>query len=87
MTAKKPTLVYVEWADAHADSTWAHVDEINDDGEYLVRSVGWLLEPASGGKQGHLSLCQSLTVDHFIDHVIHIPIAMVRKTTKLKLRN
>lgn len=70
------------WADAHADAegTWTPLSEIEDSGEYLVQSVGWLLTVGDGAKTDHVSLAQSITPDDMGDHIIHIPKAMVRQT-------
>lgn len=76
--------VLVIWADAHADlETWTHPDDIEDSGEYLVKSIGWQLPTGDGGKADHLTICQSQTPDGDVDHVLHIPIGMVRKTVLL----
>ena len=76
--------VLVVWADAHADlETWTHPDDIDDNGEYLVRSVGWHLPVGDGGKTDHMTLCQSQTPNGDIDHVLHIPVGMVRTVTVL----
>jgi len=73
------TPVIVTWADAHAGvDHWMPLDELEDDGEYLVQSVGWLLPADDGGKQGHVTVAQSLTPDEHVDHVLHIPVSMVR---------
>jgi hypothetical protein len=82
------TPILVVWADAHADlETWTHPDEIEDTGEYLVRSIGWQLPAGEGGKQDHLTICQSQTPDGDVDHVLHIPIGMVRRTVLLDNHN
>ena len=73
------TAVVVHWADAHAGTEhWTPVEELDDDGEYIVASVGWLLPVDEGGKPDHVTLVQSLTVDDHVDHVLHIPVSMVR---------
>ena len=76
----------VEWADAFAtSSTWQFADEIDDTGEHLVRSSGWLLMPGSGGQSGHISLAQSVGPEQSVDHIINIPIGMIRKIHRLSL--
>ena len=71
--------VKVIWADAHSDSAgWTGVKDHVDEGEYLVHTMGWLLTDADGGKPGHVSVCQSYTPDEDVDHILHIPQAMVR---------
>lgn len=73
------TAAVVRWADAHAGTEhWTPLDELEDDGEYLVESVGWLLPVDEGGKPDHVTLVQSVTPDEHVDHVIHIPVSMVR---------
>jgi uncharacterized protein YndB with AHSA1/START domain len=72
--------VIVTWADAHSDSSgWTGVKEHIDEGEYIVQSVGWLLTESDGGKPGHVTICQSYTPDEDVDHILHIPQAMVRQ--------
>ena len=76
--------VLVLWHDAHADVTsWTPMDEVGDDGPYVVESVGWLLQPGQGGKRNHLSLAQSRGQDEKIDSVLHIPQRMVVEVTVL----
>lgn len=76
--------VLVRWHDAHADVTsWTHMAEVEDDGPYVVESVGWLLQTGIGGKRNHLSLAQSRGQDENIDSVLHIPQRMVVEVTVL----
>ena len=77
------SLVLVRWADAHSGiGHWHELEETaEDDTEYLVQSVGWLIPTDKGGKQGHVTLAQSLTPDDMVDHILHIPKGMVRKMT------
>lgn len=72
-------VVTVFWHDAHADSgaSWQTL-EPSDHQPYLVATVGVLLEHKAGKKRGHVSVFQSLTQDEYVDHVIHIPKAMVQ---------
>lgn len=74
-------LVALTWADAHADCTeWTHLDEIEDDGEFLVRSVGFLLV---GAKRGYVSIAQSIDPNENVDSVLHVPKGMVRRLEAL----
>ena len=74
----------VIWADAHSDSTgWTGKREFHEEGEYLVHSIGWLIPTTDGGKEGHITLCQSYTPDEDVDHVLFIPQGMVRKISKI----
>lgn len=73
------TAVIVRWADAHAGTEhWTPLEELDDDGEYIVSSVGWLLPVDEGGKADHVTVVQSVTADDHVDHVLHIPVSMVR---------
>lgn len=84
----KLDLVLVVWADAHSDSAgWTGFKDIEDEGEYLVSSVGWVLKPEHGGKAKHLTICQSYTPDEDVDHVLHIPNGMVRSVKHLSIGN
>lgn len=77
-------LLYARWIDAHAlTDSWCPVDGIDDLEARTIESVGWLLE---GRKPGHLVLAQSFdTVVESVDHVLAIPIAMVRQLVDLTL--
>ena len=67
------------WADAHSDSAgWVGVKDHSDDGEYLVHTLGWLIPENEGGKPGHVTICQSYTPDEDVDHILHVPLGMVR---------
>lgn len=73
------TTVLIIWADAHAGPhEWSDPDELDDTGEYLVTSLGHLLPIGEGGKEGHVTLAQSLLPEGLVDHIIHIPVQMVR---------
>lgn len=77
-------IVRVDWADAHAGPEhWTALDEMEDDGEYIVSSVGYLLPTSDGGKDGHVTLVQSITPHDDVDHTLHIPVGMVRKCVVL----
>lgn len=78
----KPVLVI--WHDAHSGtSQWTRLDEMDDDGPYEVRSIGFLLDKQSGGKTKHLSITQSWTQYECVDSVLHIPVKMVQKVIYL----
>jgi photosystem II stability/assembly factor-like uncharacterized protein len=73
-------IVLVTWADAHADQegSWVHIPDIEDKGDYIVTSVGILLEPGDGGQTGHVSLAQTVAPDDYADHIVNIPNGMVK---------
>jgi len=74
-------MVAITWADAHADCVqWTGIEEIEDDGEFLVRTVGLLLV---GVKRGHISIAQSVDANGAVDSVLHIPKGMVRRVEAL----
>lgn len=78
-------MILVVWADAHADGDgWTQRGELGIDGEYHVRSVGWLLPIGEGGKDDHVTVAQSITPHDDVDHIIHIPQGMVRTVTFLQ---
>jgi hypothetical protein len=82
-------LALVTWRDAHSDaaSGWTTADDIaaSDDGDYIVWSVGWLLQTgdAVSVKTDHVSVAQSLgnvtgsCESQTIDSVLHIPVENV----------
>ena len=74
---QKFDLVCISWHDAHADSRWIEVTEIDNE-PYLVTSIGYLMPKA---KKGHVSLAQSFGADGFVDSVLHIPRGMIVSTT------
>ena len=78
---QKFDLVCVTWHDAHADSRWIEITEIDDEA-YLVTSVGYLVPKA---KKGHVSLAQSFGADGFVDSVLHIPRGMVKSLTYIDI--
>lgn len=81
------TAVVVVWADAHAGpDRWTPIEDLDDDGEYLVESCGWLVPVGDGGKPDHVTLAQSYTPDEHVDHVLHIPISMVRSIASITQR-
>lgn len=70
-------MVYIEWADAHAVlDTWTHPDDIEDDGEYINQTCAFVVPDV---KKDHVTLCQSVTPDGDIDHVIHVLQQNIRK--------
>jgi len=75
--------VTILWADAHAgDGHWATLDE-GDQEEHIVTTSGYLIPTLEGGKPNHYTIAQSISPDEFVDHVIHIPAAMMRSVTFL----
>lgn len=80
-------MVLVEWADAYADeNTWRFIEDIEDEGDYTVTTIGWLLEVGDGGQTGHVSVAQSIGIrDDAVDHIINIPQGMVRKLLTLSV--
>lgn len=70
------TPVVVNWHDAHSDRSggWTHREEIDTD-PYVVRSIGWRIEPAP--KPGHVTIAQSLGEEGVFDSVLHIPTGWV----------
>lgn len=77
-------IVLIEWADAcGGDAGWLALEEVEDDGETLVHSVGFLIPPDDpGGKQHHITLLQTYHGGEGIN-LFYIPIGMVRKTILL----
>lgn len=73
-------MVLVKWADAHAyeGGSWVYPSDIEDTGDYIVQTVGWLLTEDNGGFKNHVSVAQSWGADDAIDHIINIPSGMVR---------
>lgn len=85
METPDPQSVILVWADAHSDGEgWTPRDEVGTDGELLVKSCGWLLPAGEGGKEGHVTIAQSITPHDDIDHIIHVPQGMVRSVTFLQ---
>ena len=75
------TAVLVIWHDAHSGSeSWINIKDLDTE-PAEVKSVGFLLVPADGGKADHITLYQSRNEDS-LDHVLHIPVGMV-KSVKL----
>jgi hypothetical protein len=77
-------LLLVEWADAHdGTETWTAIEDLADDGEVIITSIGIQLDEEHGGKKGHIALAQSIDEDH-VDNVLYVPLGMVRKITALQ---
>ena len=78
------TLLLVEWADAHdGTETWTAIEDLIDDGEVIITSIGIQLDEDTGGKKGHIALAQSMDGDH-VDNVLYVPVGMIRKMTFLQ---
>ena len=72
------TIVYIQWADTHSGGTgWTAISDIDQD-EYIISSCGYLLSIGDGGKENHVTLYQSRSEDDDLDHILHIPVAMIR---------
>ena len=73
-----PPRVEVEWTDAQGGPVhWHTTDEL--DGEPLVcRTRGWLVEH---DKPGYLTIAQTVTSNGTLDNTIHIPHAMIRRSS------
>jgi hypothetical protein len=73
-------IVLITWADAHCgEAGWIDLDSVEDDGECIITSVGYLVPAGEGGKAGHVTLYQTHTDGEAI-HPFHIPAGMVRET-------
>lgn len=74
------SIVVVVWADAHqATDSWTHVSELEDDGERIIETIGFLLPVDEGGKENHVTVIQSFDVaQDMVDNVLHIPVGMVK---------
>ncbi len=73
-------MALIYWADAcGGDAGWLTLDEVEDDGEVLVQSVGFLVPVGDpGSKENHTTLLQSIHDGEGIN-LFYIPVAMVRK--------
>lgn len=72
------TIVEITWADTHSGGTgWTPISDI-DQAEYIIKSCGYLLSIGDGGKENHVTIYQSRTEDDDLDHILHIPVAMIR---------
>ena len=84
MEKNELTIVLIKWADASGEEPgWLALDELEDDGEVLVSTVGFLI-PADepGGKQDHVTVMQSYHEGEAI-HIFHVPVGMVRSMSVL----
>jgi hypothetical protein len=78
------TFLLVEWADAHdGTQTWTSIDDLVDDGEVIITSIGIRLDEDKGGKKEHIALAQSIDGDH-VDNVLYIPVGMIRKMSSVQ---
>ena len=73
-------MALVYWADAcGGDPGWLTLEDVEDDGEVLVQSTGFLVPVEDpGAKQNHVTLLQSFHDGEGIN-LFYIPVAMVRK--------
>ena len=75
MTTEQSVIVHVVWHDDHSvGSGWQSVDDIGGE-PCVVESVGILISKV---KADHVVIAQSRTDDETIDHVLAIPVAMIR---------
>lgn len=74
------SIVIVEWADAHqATDSWTAIEDLDDEGERVIHTVGFLLPVDEGGKDQHVTIFQSLDEEQeMVDNVLHIPVGMVK---------
>jgi len=74
------TIVFIEWADAHQGTDgWTSIEDLEDDGERIIHTVGFLLPVDEGGKDDHVTIVQSFDVQQeMVDNVVHVPSSMVR---------
>ena len=71
------TVVLVTWHDAHSGAeSWINIKDLDTE-PAEVQSVGFLLATSDGGKPDHVTLYQSRNEDS-VDHVLHIPVGMVK---------
>jgi len=81
------TIVEITWADTHSGGTgWTPISEI-DQAEYIIKSSGYLLAVGDGGKENHVTLYQSRSEDDDLDHILHIPVAMIRTIKSVDIPN
>lgn len=80
--------VLVEWHDAHVGiDGWEDLDNIEDDGPCVCYSTGFLLSTENGGKENHVSLVATWSVDDMVHSVFHIPKQMVQRIEVLVRSN
>ena len=72
-------IVLVKCADACVEEPgWLSLDTLEDDGEVIVNSVGFLIpQDEPGSKKDHITLMQSFHDGEGI-HIFRIPAGMVR---------
>ena len=76
------SVVLVTWHDAHSGAeSWINIKDLDTE-PAEVESVGFLLATSDGGKPDHVTLYQSRNEDS-VDHVLHIPVRMVRTMKEL----
>ena len=75
------TLVLIEWIDAHQSTdSWTCIDDVGNDGDRIILTVGFLLPVENGGKHGHVTTAQSIDEEEkMVDNVLHIPTQMIRR--------
>lgn len=74
--------VHVTWLDAHSGTDqWTQIDNMDQDG-CLVHTAGFLLPDC---KKGHITIYQSRTPNNDVDHVLHVPVAMVQTIQTIDL--
>lgn len=78
MTRPQHNFVMVEWHDTHSDHDgWLHIADI-DHTPCLVLTSGFHLPTSEGGKEGHVTVYQSIIHgSDQIDSAVHIPVQMV----------
>ena len=74
--------VHITWLDAHSGTDqWTQADNLDPE-VCLVHTAGFLLPD---GKTGHVTIYQSRTPSNDIDHVLHVPVAMVQTIQTIDL--
>ncbi len=76
--------VIVEWLDAHQGEGYWHTLSDNEMEPHVIRTCGWLISEADGGKPGHVTVAQNVDPNEMVDHVIFIPIKMVERIIGLE---
>jgi hypothetical protein len=72
----KHTIVMVTWHDAHSiGDTWMAMPV--DTEPCIVQSIGWLMPEA---KPDYLVIAQSYTNEEMYDHLVAIPVGMIKET-------
>jgi hypothetical protein len=76
---KNYPIVQLTWADTHlSEPGWQDLSGYEDDGECLVRTVGFLIPIGDpGSKDKHVNVWQTLCGGEGI-HGTHVPVGMVR---------